>query len=104
MGVTAAGDPVKQTQENRIGKGKAGPGRPKGVPNKTTQAAKEAIAEAAENLGGSARLVEWAKEDPKNESAFWTSIYPKLIPLDANVNMAGQIGMPAITIPVPNAD
>ena len=60
---------------------KPGPGRPKGVPNKTTQTAKEAISLAAEGLGGTARLIDWAKEDPKNEAAFWTAIYPKLLPL-----------------------
>lgn len=59
----------------------AGPGRPKGLPNKMTTSAKEAIAAAAEALGGSNRLVEWAQEDPLNERAFWTSIYPKLLPL-----------------------
>jgi hypothetical protein len=55
-------------------------GRPKGAQNKTTRAAKEAIALAADELGGAERIVAWAKEDPKNESAFWTSIYPKLLP------------------------
>jgi hypothetical protein len=59
----------------------AGKGRPKGALNKTTRAAKEAIAFAAEGLGGAERLVEWAQEDPQNERAFWTSIYPKLLPL-----------------------
>lgn len=57
------------------------PGRPKGIPNKTTQTAKEAIAKAADSLGGAYRLVEWAKEDPANERAFWATIYPKLLPL-----------------------
>jgi len=60
---------------------RAGAGRPKGAPNKTTASAKEAIAFAAEGLGGAQRLVDWAKEDPKNESAFWVSVYPKLLPL-----------------------
>ncbi len=59
----------------------AGMGRPKCALNKTTRAAKEAIALAADELGGAERIVEWAKEDPKNESAFWTTIYPKLLPL-----------------------
>lgn len=63
------------------------PGRPKGVPNKTTQVAKDAIAQAAEALGGSTRLVAWAQEDPKNEAAFWTSIYPKLLPLQVNASV-----------------
>lgn len=44
-------------------------------------AAKEAIAYAAEMLGGADRLVEWAKEDPLNERVFWSSVYPKLLPL-----------------------
>lgn len=62
----------------------AGKGRPKGALNKTTQIAKDAIALAAETLGGTQRLSDWAKEDPKNESAFWTTIYPKLLPLQLN--------------------
>ena len=61
-----------------------GRGRPKGSVNKVHAAAKDAIAQAAANLGGSNRLVEWAKEDPKNEHAFWSSIYPKLIPVQLN--------------------
>lgn len=56
-------------------------GRQKGTPNKTTAIAKDAIAQAAEDLGGSERLVSWAKEDPLNERAFWSTIYPKLLPL-----------------------
>lgn len=57
------------------------PGRPKGSPNKMTQTAKEAIAMAADRLGGVDRLVSWAQEEPANERAFWSSIYPKLLPL-----------------------
>lgn len=56
-------------------------GRPKGSQNKLGKAVKEVIAAAAESLGGEDRLVAWAKEDPQNEKAFWTSIYPKLLPL-----------------------
>lgn len=56
-------------------------GRQKGTPNKTTQLAKEAIAIAAEGLGGAERMIAWAQEDPANEKAFWTQIYPKLVPV-----------------------
>lgn len=60
---------------------KAGPGRPKGSLNKTTQIAKDAIAQAAADLGGADRMVAWAKEAPENERVFWGTIYPKLLPL-----------------------
>lgn len=56
-------------------------GRQKGTPNKTTTAAKDAIALAADALGGTDRLVAWAQEDPANEKVFWGTIYPKLIPV-----------------------
>lgn len=68
-----------------------GAGRPKGSPNKSTKAAKDAIADAAESLGGSARLVAWAKEDPLNERAFWSSIYPKLLPLQVSGEGGGPV-------------
>jgi hypothetical protein len=64
----------------------AGKGRPKGSLNKVGKAAKEVIAEAAEMLGGVERIVAWAKEAPENEKAFWSSIYPKLVPLDTYVS------------------
>ena len=67
---------------NKIGTEKGPkPGRPKGSPNKIGKEAKEVIAAAAAELGGEKRLVEWAKEDALNERAFWSTIYPKLIPL-----------------------
>ena len=69
----------------------AGRGRPKGSPNKTTQIAKDAIAMAADKLGGADRLVNWAKEDPLNERAFWSTIYPKLLPLQVNAEMGGKV-------------
>lgn len=62
----------------------AGKGRPKGALNKNTQSAKDAIAIAADRLGGADRLVDWAKEDTANERAFWATIYPKLLPLQVN--------------------
>lgn len=71
----------------------AGKGRPKGSLNKTTLAAKEAIAKAAEDLGGADRLVAWAKEDPSNERVFWGTIYPKLLPLQ----VSGEGGGPIVT-------
>lgn len=76
--------------------GKGNPGKPKGATNKTTQAAKDAIAQAAAELGGAERLVEWVKEEPSNERIFWGTIYPKLLPLQ--VNGAGENGEHLVNI------
>lgn len=73
--------------------GKGNPGKPKGAVNKTTKSAKEAIALAAEGLGGVNRLVEWAKEDPLNERAFWATIYPKLIPVQLAGDPDNPVGL-----------
>lgn len=56
-------------------------GRQKGTPNKMTVEVKDAIAEAAAKLGGTNRIVEWAKEDVQNERVFWSSMYVRLLPL-----------------------
>jgi hypothetical protein len=56
-------------------------GRQKGTRNNLTSIAREAIETAAAKLGGADRLAKWAKESPANERAFWTTIYPKLMPV-----------------------
>jgi hypothetical protein len=72
----------------------AGKGRPKGSLNATTRSAKEAIEAAAEGLGGVARLIQWAQEAPENERVFWGTIYPKLLPFNANVTGGLTINWP----------
>ena len=84
----------------KIAPPKAGAGRPKGAMNKTTMAAKEALTFAFEGLGGAQRLVDWCKEEPKNESAFWTAIYPKLLPLQ----VTGKDGGPIQTVTIKAED
>lgn len=68
--------------EPKVGKnrGNAGKGRPKGSKNKTTGIAKEAIARAADGIGGAERLQAWIQEDAQNERVFWSQIYTKLLP------------------------
>lgn len=41
-------------------------------------------------------MIEWAKADEKNESAFWTSIYPKLLPLQVSGDAENPIGFTLI--------
>lgn len=55
-----------------------GAGRPKGVPNKTTQSVKDAITEAFERRGGVPSLVAWAEE---NQTEFYR-LWGRLIPVD----------------------
>lgn len=59
-------------------------GRQKGALNKITQTAKDTIVEVAERLGGTSRFTAWAKEDKENEKIFWSSIYPRILPLQSN--------------------
>jgi hypothetical protein len=76
----------------------AGMGRKLGSLNKTTKAAKEAIAEAAEALGGAERLTAWAQEDPANERVFWGTIYPKLLPLQVTGEGGGPVQIIATSL------
>jgi hypothetical protein len=67
--------PVKKTAE--IGKGKAGPGRPKGVPNKLTADLKAMILTALDKAGGVKYLQRQSTENP---TAFLTLV-GKVLPL-----------------------
>jgi hypothetical protein len=82
-----AGKPV------RVGDGTPGPGRPKGVPNKTTTKLKEAILEAAEGAhphGTIGYLTQQAKENP---TAFLT-LLGKVLPMQ----VAGDPENPLVLI------
>jgi len=59
------------------------------------QIARDAIAGAAEILGGAEGLAAWAKVDTKNEDKFWTTLYPKLIPLQVPSDTGGPIRIAA---------
>jgi hypothetical protein len=58
-----------------------GAGRRAGVPNKLSLAARQMLEQAATEIGSLERLVAWIKKRPKNEYAFWTQIYVKLLPI-----------------------
>jgi len=82
---------MSDTPKNTTKFGKGNPGKPKGALNKTTRTALEAIAYAADKVGGADRLVEWIKEDPSNEKVFWGTVYPKLLPLQVNGEIKGFV-------------
>lgn len=72
-------------------------GRHKGTPNKTTAAAKEAIALAFDGIGGVPELVEWAKE---NRTEFY-KLYARLIPVD--VTASGDLTLKIVDLTGRNA-
>lgn len=80
--------PEKQTGvKRRVGDGTPGPGRKKGVPNKTTIAVKEALSLAFEGVGGVIALQEWAND---NRTEFYR-IWAKLLPTEIKADVPGGI-------------
>lgn len=73
---------VKETQ--RIGKGKAGPGRPKGVPNKTTALLKDAIIQAAEAAGGDGGMVGYLRRQAEENPGPFMALMGKAMPLQVS--------------------
>jgi len=55
-------------------------GRKKGTPNKVSTNGKKAIQEVFENLGGAEGLKMWAMKDERNLEAFYTKIFPRVVP------------------------
>lgn len=67
----------------------AGIGRPKGTPNKTTQALKDAIMNAFEQVGGEDYLVKVANDDPKTFMALLGKVLPFQIKAEVDHNVSG---------------
>lgn len=93
---------VKQTAENLIGKGKPGPGRPKGLPNKTTALLKDAILQAATDAGEGdmvAYLAQQAKDNPGPFMALLGKVLPMQIAGDADnpLRTVSRIELVALT-------
>jgi len=70
-------------------KGNPGGGRPKGATNKFTRDMATAFIEAFNEIGGTAALVEWAK-DGKHKAIFYQLI-AKLLPRSMDVHAEGEL-------------
>lgn len=69
------------------GGARAGAGRPKGVPNKTTTDMKRAILEAFERAGGADYLTMLAKDEPRT----FVTLLAKVLPnenINANIDLS----------------
>ena len=73
---------------------KAGPGRPKGIPNKSTQTAREAIAQFVD--GNADRLAGWldqiAAENPQKAFDAFMSVVEYHVPKLARTEVTGKDG------------
>lgn len=79
------------TKQKKRGGRRNGSGRKPGVPNALTSEAKSVIADTAERLQADGRgLYEWVKKSEDNESAYWRTIYPRLLPVQLNAKVGGD--------------
>lgn len=80
-------DMVKKTRHNLP----AGPGRPKGVPNKQTAQLKDMILKALDGAGGVTYLEKRAN-DPRTAAAF-LGLVGKVLPMQVTGEGGGPIGL-----------
>lgn len=85
-------DDVKKTA--KIGQGKAGPGRPPGLPNKLTRAFREAVQAVYGKIGGDEAFAKWARDNPGE----FYKIAARMIPTE----VTGAEGAPLAVTPVIN--
>ena len=78
---TSATDKQTPGKPRRIGDGTPGPGRKKGVPNKTTTQLKEALLEAATKAGGEAGLVGYLQTQATANPQSFLPLLGKVLPL-----------------------
>ena len=85
---------VKETAKNpRPGDGTPGPGRPKGLPNKTTALLKDAILMAAETAGGGEPdgLVNYLVAQAKQNPGPFMTLLGKVLPMQVSGEESGNI-------------
>lgn len=87
----------KKSGKNIIGKGKPGPGRPKGMPNKTTALIKDAIIQAAQNAGGDEGMIGYLTEQAEKNPGPFLSLLGKVIPTQL-ANADGETLAISVTI------
>lgn len=71
--------PKKKANKGAFTKENPGPGRPKGIPNKTTTLVKEAMELAFEGLGSVPELVAWARDNRTEFYKLWIRMLPAKI-------------------------
>ena len=80
---TAVAPDEAEIKTLKIGEGKPGPGRPKGMPNKTTAILKDAILQAAQRAGGGddEGLVNYLHQQAITNPGPFMSLLGKVLPM-----------------------
>lgn len=76
-------------QGTKRGGPRAGAGRPKGVPNKTTASVKDALEQCFNKLGGVEFLKDWAEANPTEFVKAWS----KLLPNGMHLEMTHRVSL-----------
>ena len=92
---------MSEKETLKIGEGKPGPGRPKGLPNKTTQLLKDAILKAAADAGDGDMVAYLTVQATTNPGPFM-ALLGKVLPMqltgmdegaiEINVTIGGNAG------------
>lgn len=80
---------MDEKETAKIGQGKPGPGRPKGVPNKTTQLLKDAILQAAQGAGGEGGMVGYLTLQAQENPGPFMSLLGKVLPMQIDAGEGG---------------
>lgn len=97
--MTGQATPVKQTGgKPKVGDGTPGPGRPKGVPNKTTSLLKDAILQAAEKAGGKDGLVGYLTNQATQNPQSFLPLLGKVLPMQITGEDGGPIKVTRIEL------
>lgn len=81
-------------RKESLNRGNAGKGRPKGSPNKTTTALKEAILQAATESGGPEGMVGYLKTLAADQPVAFAGLLGKVLPM----TVAGDAANPIRTV------
>lgn len=76
-----------ESDKKQFNDGKPGPGRPKGLQNKTTSLLKDAILKAATEAGNGS-LVQYLKEQAKDNPGPFMALLGKVLPLQVDIDAA----------------
>ena len=83
----------------KIGQGKPGPGRPKGLPNKTTALLKDAILKAATEAGGEeGGLVGYLKAQAIDNPGPFMALLGKVLPMPKQGASKAEVPMESLSI------